>query len=253
MKPRAPLDPRLLEALSAYLDGRLEGTEKAALEERLAREEDLRLHLSELQTVRDSLRTLPSIKPPRALTLTPALAGIPAPRAGWFSRHGMALGSALAALAFVAVTSVDLLSQVSMASAPRPAAESFSAPIQVQSAENLALGGGGTGAPTLAARPTLAPTMPSMEGPREKTGYEEDAAATEAPPPAEPASDGCGESAGVNKAADRCGLTDTNYEGTAPYSFSLPDFRTLAPYLEVLLGSTAVILAALAIFFRRRK
>jgi hypothetical protein len=253
MNSRIPPDPRLLETLSAYLDGRLPGEEVSGLQERLQGDSDLRRELAELRAVRDSLRSLPVRKPPRPLTLTPALAGVPAPRTGWFSRHGMALGSALAALAFVAVTSVDLLSQVSMASAPRPAAESFSAPVQVQSADNLALGGGGTGAPTLAARPTLAPTMPSMEGPREKTGYEEDAAATEAPPPAEPASDGCGDSAGADKSADRCGLTKTQPAETSPYRFSLPGFRTLAPYLEALLGSTAVVLAALAVFFRRRK
>jgi len=252
MKPRAPLDPRLLEALSAYLDGHLEGMEKTSLEARLSREADLRRHLLELQAVRDSLRALPSIKPPRALTLTPAQAGVPAPRSGWFSRHGMALGSALAALAFVAISSVDLLSQVSMAAAPRSVAESLPAPVQFQSADKMTLGGGEANAPTSAAQPALDLPTPTTNGPREKTGDGENAAATGVPPPAEPASDACGESAGVNKAADRCGLTDTHYDETSPHLFSLPDFRTLAPCLEALLGSTAVILAALAIFFRRR-
>ena len=56
MNPKERLDPQLLETLSVYLDGRLEGAEKAALEARLNKEESLRRELEELRSVRDSLR-----------------------------------------------------------------------------------------------------------------------------------------------------------------------------------------------------
>jgi hypothetical protein len=253
MNPRAPLDSRLLEALSAYLDGRLESMEKAALEERLSREEDLRLHLLELQAVRDSLRALPSIKPPRALTLTHAQAGVPVRRAGWFSSRQMTLGSALAAMAFVVVFSVDLVSRGFLPGASSPLPESFAAPAQLQAADRAAMGGGEAYAPTSAAQPSFDLPAPSNSGPLEKTGGEASATPNGTPPPVEPASDGCGAPSIANQAAERCGLDDANFEAPAPKRFSLPDFRTLAPYLEVFLGLTTVILAALAIFFRRRK
>ncbi|MGB7537154.1 MAG: hypothetical protein WBM17_01325 [Anaerolineales bacterium] len=248
MNPRAPLDPRLLEALSAYLDKRLEGAEKAALEQRLSREEDLRRQLSELRRVRDSLRALPAMKPPRALTLTPAQAGTPARRSGWFSPRGMALGSALAALAFLVVTSTDILSRGALASAPRPAAESFAAPAQLQAADQAAPTGGGGNPPTLLAQPTAVLLTPSTAGPSEKAGGGENATPTLTTPPPEPAPDRCGEPSFTNQVAERCGLSGE----PTPQPFSLPDFQTLAPFLEVLLGLIAVLLAGLAIFFRSR-
>jgi hypothetical protein len=249
MNPRAPLDTRLLESLSAYLDGRLEGAEKAALEQRLSREEDLRRQLSELRRVRDSLRALPALKPPRALTLTPAQAGMPVKRPGWFSPRGMALGSALAALAFVVVASADFFSSGAMAAAPRPAAESFAAPAQLQSADQAASGSGEAGAPTVAAPPTGGLPAPTASGPREKLGGGESGTPTGTLAPIEPPSIGCGEPAAANKAADQCGL----FGEPAPQPFSLPDFQTLAPFLEALLGLTALLLAVLAIIARRRK
>ncbi|HEY5118997.1 MAG TPA: hypothetical protein VII90_06035, partial [Anaerolineales bacterium] len=135
MNPPERLDPQLLEMLSAYLDGRLEGAEKAALEARLNKEENLRRHLAELRSVRDSLRTLPLLKPPRSLALTSALAGKTAGKPAVFSPRRMAFGSALASLAFVCVLSLEVLSRgafLPAASAPRflSANEAFSAPQQ---------------------------------------------------------------------------------------------------------------------------
>jgi hypothetical protein len=249
MNPRAPLSPRLLEELSAYLDGRLEGSAKAALEGRLAGDENLRRHLSELRTVRESLRGLPPIKPPRALTLTRAQAGEPARRFEWFSSGRLALGSALAAMAFVAVFGADLFSRGFALGAAAPRVESFAAPASLQTADQAAPGSGES-----TARPASLPTggLPASTaaGPTLKLGGGENPTPTGAPVPVEPPSDRCGEPPAVNKAAERCGITLP--EQPTP-TFSLPDFPTLAPYLEVFLGTAAIILAGLAVFSRRRK
>jgi len=252
MNPRAPLDPRLLEELSAYLDGQLEGGEKAVLEERLAQDENLRRHLSELRTVRESLRALPPIKPPRALTLTRAQAGEPLRRFDWFSPRRMALGSALAAMAFIVVMAADLVSRGFTLGAASPRVESFAAPAQLQSADQAATGSGEATAPPVAAQPTGGLPASTATGPIQKLGGGESPAPTGTPASAEPSSIGCGEPSVVNKAAERCGLTGPLQEPVSK-SFSLPDFPTLAPYLEVFLGITAVLLAVFAEFSRRRK
>jgi len=234
MNSRAPLDPRLLEALSAYLDGQLAGAEKAALEERLSREEDLRRHLVELRAVRESLRALPPVKPPRALTLSRAQAGEPVRRFEWFSSGRLALGSALAALAFAVVFSANLFSRgITLGAAAPMMVENFAAPAMLQATGPL--------------------PAPSASGPQEKYGGGESATPELVSPPSKTALDGCGESSGPDAAAERCGLGGGFGDQPPPQTFSLPDFRTLAPYLEFLLGSIAVLLAGLAIFSRRRK
>ena len=234
MNPRAPFDPRLLEALSAYLDGQLAGAEKAALEDRLSREEDLRRHLAELRAVRDSLRALPPIKPPRALTLSRAQAGEPVRRFEWFSSGRLALGSALAALAFAVVFSANLFSQgLTLGAAAPMMVENFAAPAMLQATGPL--------------------PAPSASGPQEKYGGGEGATPALAPPPSEPASDGCGESSGADAAAERCGIGGGFEDLPAPQTFSLPDFQTLAPVLEALFGLSALLLGLFAIIGRRRK
>ncbi len=254
MNPRAPLDPRLLEELSAYLDGRLEGVEKAALEESLAGDENLRRHLSELRTVRESLRALPPIKPPRALTLTRAQVGEPLRRFDWFSPRRMALGSALAAMAFVVVMAADLVSRGFTLGAASPRVESFAAQAQLQAVDQTAPEGEGgeATAPPIAAQPTGGLPASTATGPILKLGGGESPAPTGTPASAEPPSIGCGEPSVVNKAAERCGLTGPLQE-PASKSFSLPDFPTLAPLLELFLGAAAIILAGLAVISRRRK
>jgi hypothetical protein len=252
MNPRAPLSPRLLEELSAYLDGRLEGAEKAALEESLARDENLRRHLSELRTVRESLRALPPIKPPRALTLTRAQAGEPLRRFDWFSPRRMALGSALAAMAFVVVMAADLVSRGFTLGATSPQVESFAAPASLQSADQAAPTGGKANATALATQPPAALPAVTATGPAEIPGGGGSPATIGAPTLAEPPSDRCGEPSVTNKAAERCGVAGPLQEPVSK-AFSLPDFPTLAPYLEVFLGITAVLLAVFAVFSRRRK
>ena len=254
MNPRAPLDPRLLEELSAYLDGRLDGAEKAALEERLVRDENLRRNLSELRTVRELLRALPPIKPPRALTLTRAQAGEPVRRFDWFSSRRMALGSALAAMAFVVVFGIDLFSRGSMPGAASPRVESFAAPAQLQSADKAALGSGEATAPPVAAQPQATGGLPSSTatGPREKTGAGENETPTGEPPPVEPQPESCGAPSIANRAVDKC-ATEAFLNEPPPQPFTLPDFQTLAPFLEGLLGLTALLLAVFAIIARRRR
>ncbi|MBN2084586.1 MAG: hypothetical protein JW748_05125 [Anaerolineales bacterium] len=247
MNPRAPLDPRLLEALSAYLDGRLEDTGKAALEDRLSREEDLRRHLAELRAVKESLRALPALSPPRPLTLTPAQAGAPVRPSGWFSPRRMTLGAALAAMAFALVLSADLVSRGAMPGAAAPLmVENFTAPAMLQSADQAA--------PEGSASPlTVPPPAPTASGPQEKYGGGEGETPGLAPPPGEPDTDGRGESSGADAASERSGIGRGSDDPPAPQPLVLPDFRMLAPWLEVLLGSAAVVLAALAVWSRRRK
>jgi hypothetical protein len=242
MNPPERLDPRLLEMLSAYLDGLLESAEKAALEERLNKEESLRRQLAELRWVRDSLRTLPLRKPPRSLALNTALAGKTVGKPSIFSPRRMAFGSALASLAFVCVLSVDVVSRVGFlgaASAPRavaPANEAFSAPRQSSDTS-------GAGKSAATAAPASLP-------------------ATETPSPAELRSP----SPGLGGGCSDCVPTEEHALNppqvaslplvATPQTRALPDFQTVAPYLEVLFALAAVLLAAAAVlaavFVRRR-
>jgi anti-sigma factor RsiW len=243
MNPRAPLDPRLLEALSAYLDGKLEGAERSSLEGRLKRGEALRAQLEELRAVRESLRSLPALKPPRPLTLSPAQAGASARRPGAITSRRMAFASALAALAFVAMTSLDVFSRASLvggAAAPQamPVAES------VRSSDGAEAG----------AEQTLQEPLPAMNPTHMESATGARAAPTgisspTAPPPAKGE---CYANPGDSNAADRCGLTNGPVPSPTPGLAALPDFPTAAPYLEGFLGLSAVLLAVLAFVFRKR-
>src|SRR4051794_6897832 len=59
-----------LELLSAYLDGALSESERAALEARLQTDAELRRELARLRATIDLIKTLPTLSPPRALTVT---------------------------------------------------------------------------------------------------------------------------------------------------------------------------------------
>jgi hypothetical protein len=250
MNPMDKLDPRLLETLSAYLDGRLESAEKAALEARLNKEESLRRELAELRSVRDSLRALPLLKPPRSLALSPAMAGKATGKSGVFSPRRMALGSALASLAFVCVLSIDVLSRggfLAASTAPQvfPANESFAVPRQ-----SVDSSGAGKSAATAAPASPMATETPS--------------------PTARPLmGGGCGgcapteeESVIPPQVVTVPMATVTQQVVTVPIATvtqpsALPDFQTVAPYLEALLVLAAVLLAAsaalAAIIVRRRR
>ncbi len=62
-----------LELLSAYLDGALSESERAALEARLQAEPELQRELARLRATVDLVGTLPTLTPPRPLTLTPRM------------------------------------------------------------------------------------------------------------------------------------------------------------------------------------
>ncbi len=64
------------EALSAYLDEKLNPQEIAVLEKRLEREPNLRSSLEELGRTRNALRDLPKMHAPHNFTLTPEMAGL---------------------------------------------------------------------------------------------------------------------------------------------------------------------------------
>jgi hypothetical protein len=263
MNPRERLDPQLLEMLSAYLDGRLEGAEKAILEERLFKEESLRRQLAELRSVRDSLRALPLLAPPRSLVLTPALAGRTAAKPSIFSPRRMALGSALASLAFVFVLAVDVLSRgVSLSAAPAPQAlsanEAFTIP--EQSMDKLGGGESATAQPEATAAPA------NLQAPSAATENPERGATP-------PMIGGCGVCASGTSEPTvtsspthtpmillptcKCRVTETNTANPPavapiprsgePQPHARLNFQTVAPYLEAFFGIAAVLLAVLAV------
>lgn len=92
---------RLMESLSAYLDGALDGAERDALERHLATCETCRAELAELRRVGALLRSLPEPALPRSFTLpvTTTWAGQPAPRrAPAWARAAQWTGGVAAAL-----------------------------------------------------------------------------------------------------------------------------------------------------------
>ena len=107
----SPLSERDLELLSAYLDGALAEPDRVALEERLAREESLRVALDDLRANRQLLRSLPLLKAPRSFALDPAVYGR---RTAWWRRalafeNAFQLAGALGAAASLLLVIIGLL------------------------------------------------------------------------------------------------------------------------------------------------
>ena len=105
------MKPQDFDRLSAYIDNQLSPGEKAGLEQRLGREPELRQALDELRLTVRAVRALPTVKPPRNFTLTPAQAGLPA--RGAQRRPGglfgpLRLAATFSALAFAVVIGTDL-------------------------------------------------------------------------------------------------------------------------------------------------
>jgi hypothetical protein len=116
------------DRLSAYIDDQLPGSEKAALEARLAAEPELRAALRDLRLTVRALRSLPPMRPPRSLTLTPAMVGAERPRRPWFPV--LRLATAMSALMLTVVVAGDIGSGMLAA---RPAVISE----EVQTAQNV--------------------------------------------------------------------------------------------------------------------
>jgi len=128
---RTPIPPDDLELLSAYLDGELSESERAALESRLDSEPALRDALDDLRRTVQILKAAPAIKPPRNFTLDPARYRRRAP---WWARYNtMRLAGALGAFASVVLIALGVFS-MSMSGSPAPAASNFSGVAIVPSA-----------------------------------------------------------------------------------------------------------------------
>jgi anti-sigma factor RsiW len=120
------MKPQDIDRLSAYIDDQLAPGEKAALEQRLGREPELRSALHELRLTVTALRGLPQVKPPRNFTLTPAMAGLPArgrpqPRRSLFGT--LRLAASLSALALAVVVGGDFAATQGLLGNAAPAQE----------------------------------------------------------------------------------------------------------------------------------
>jgi hypothetical protein len=165
------LPVRDLEQLSAYLDGQLNDAEQRALRARLMREPGLQQALGELRQVREALRALPPVRPPRNFTLTPSMIGQAAPRAT--RGPALAWASALASLAFVVLAAVDLVGGGLAASRQAaPAAELQMAPAllaapsepEVRGAADNAFNPTAPGVPPYAGTPSVSDSSLSQTG-----------------------------------------------------------------------------------------
>lgn len=120
------MKPQDFDRLSAYIDDQLAPGEKAALEQRLGREPELRSALHELRLTVNALRGLPQVKPPRNFTLTPAMAGLPnrgrpQPRRSLFGT--LRLAASLSALALAVVVGGDFAATQGLLGNAAPAQE----------------------------------------------------------------------------------------------------------------------------------
>jgi hypothetical protein len=96
-----------LELLSAYLDGELTPTERAALESRLETEPELRETLDGLRLTVWTLQAAPVLKPPRSFVLDPARFRRRVP---WWAQYGAyRLAGTLGAAASVALIALGVI------------------------------------------------------------------------------------------------------------------------------------------------
>lgn len=125
-----------LELLSAYIDGALNETDRAALESRLRADAELRRELSRLQAAVDLVRLLPPLAAPRDFRLTPRM--VRRPTTIWTS----------AAFSFASAAAAILLLVVGVALFRLPSSASQPAALSNQ----------------VAALPTTAPTLTTKLG-----------------------------------------------------------------------------------------
>lgn len=129
------MNPRDIEQLSEFLDGRLKPSASARLESRLASEPELVSALDGMRESRALLRRMPKRRAPRNFTLTPKMVGLkpPLPRAYPILRFATVAAAFLFAVSFVRIESGAL-------GAAQPAAEpaAFSAEALTDEAPLLA-------------------------------------------------------------------------------------------------------------------
>jgi anti-sigma factor RsiW len=120
MNPHLSPDQATLDAISAYLDGRLNQQETAALEKALRQHPEWRETLDELAAIRSLLRSLPELHSPKNFILSQAAS--PRARTRDLPMRAYGFGSALAAIAAVVVFAIGVL-QAPMAADSLPAME----------------------------------------------------------------------------------------------------------------------------------
>jgi hypothetical protein len=109
--------PRDLELLSAYLDGELTAEAAQKVEQRLREEDALRWALTELRSASRALKSLPEVRRPRSLTLSPEMAGMKPAR---FRYPLLQLGTVLATLALMLTLGLDAVGSMATRSALAP-------------------------------------------------------------------------------------------------------------------------------------
>ena len=164
---------RFRERLSGYIDGQVNGREKAALETHLASCKRCRTELAQLHSVRTILRSLPPVQAPRSFRLTPQqVAPVARPRpiaASPALNNAVRLAGAVAAVALTIVVFADrsdVFESGTTNEASRPAgnAEMLSQATDKAARENATNGGAaataGGAAATSGAQPPLATGAP---------------------------------------------------------------------------------------------
>ncbi len=169
------ITPRDWESLSAYLDEQLSASDRQNLENRLAKNPDLRRALDELHSTRSILRSLPKLRAPRNFTLTPSMAGQKARAGAPASAYPvLRLASMLATLFFIIVTAGGLVLRFNL-----PAQTVVMRSDQSQNAPAapaFGMGGGGGAAssniqaPQAPALPTEAAAANALESAPAQTG-----------------------------------------------------------------------------------
>ena len=158
---------RFRERLSGYIDGQVNGREKAALETHLASCERCRTELAQLHSVRTILHSLPPVQAPRSFRLTPqqvAPVARPRPIAASPALNAVRLAGAVAAVALTIVVFADrsdVFESGTTNEAARPAgnAEMLSQATDKAARENATNGGA---APSAAfGQPSVAPPPPA--------------------------------------------------------------------------------------------
>lgn len=100
----------LSENAQAYLDGRMSAQQSSRFLEEVDQSAEAKKLLSEYQTVKGLLATLPIVNPPRDFILSPSMVGIRPPQPGWLAniqRAAAAVGVfLLATIAYQSIPSV---------------------------------------------------------------------------------------------------------------------------------------------------
>jgi hypothetical protein len=254
--------PKDFERLSAYIDNQLSPAEKADLEARLAKEPELQAGLNELRRTVRTLRSLPTVKPPRSFTLTAEQVGARARRGPLFPvfRLAAALCTLLLGLAVArdyvttslsASATRDFTTQSSAVTAPalpnaalRPTPTPGTA---VESSGASAAGPTGTAGSDVAVTPFahLAPVQvsPTPTGEEQQTPATPDATNKNVAPTETP------QDTAISVAVLPPNVTETSVPNAAPPPPA--EGLTGLRLVEIALAALALALAAGAWFTRR--